>query len=189
MATQVFIMPMIGTGTRVNPLRVKYSMTASSCIRDGIHPIALVATYSEYHETFDDFGDVFAFPVDLDRDPTGEFFEALDEFMDDRDFGVHAFGDEDSYRVVIRRLAGWFLIAQRMNANGGFNLESYLTTQRLDEIPLVESQAFIQSLRDLQLDVSAVQPSMSIAQAFYAICEQFDGRIVEGLESAVYGER
>lgn len=188
MANQIFIMPLIGTGSRFNPTRPKYQMPAGySQIRDGLAFMAIVVSASDYGPTFAPFDDVFVFPTDLDAPVTEDFQDRLNAFMGDFDFGVYPRGDEASYRVVIRRLGHWFLIAQRMQGNGGFNLESYGLNTTLDSIPLVESQSFIQSLIDLQVDHSDVKWDMTFQQAFYTVCTQFDTREIAGFERGVYG--
>lgn len=190
MANQIFIMPIIGSGSRFNPTRPKYSMPAgSSQVRDGNALVTIVVTSAEYAPTFQTFGDVFAFPptAELDQEVTSEFEDDINDFMGDFDFGIPPRGDESSYRVLMRRLAHWFLTAQRMQANGGFNLEAYPLTTRLDSIPFVEFGSFISSLKDLNVNTDLIDQSMTFQEAFYAVCEQFDDREVAGLEQGVYG--
>lgn len=190
MANQIFIMPIIGSGSRFNPTRPKYSMPAgSSQVRDGNALVTIVVTSAEYAPTFQAFGDVFAFPpsAELDQEVTPQFEEDINDFMVDFDFGIPPRGDEPSYRVLMRRLAHWFLTAQRMQANGGFNLEGYPLNTVLINLPSVEFQSFIKSLQDLGVDTSLIESEMTLQEAFYSVCEQFDDREVAGLERGVYG--
>ncbi len=187
MPTQIFLMPIIGTGSRTNPTRPKYSMLGSSQLRDGLAMITMVATSAENSVSFAEFDDVFAFPLDLDAEVSAEFEDDINDFMIDNNFGIPVRGDEGTYRVLMRRLAGWFQIAQRMQINGGYNLEAYDSGVTLDSVPFVESAAFLKSMQDLDINISEIETDQSFGAAFWQICNQFDDRRVAGMEDNVFG--
>lgn len=117
----LYLIPMIGTGTRQDPRRPKYidGLGASTgVLRYGFQPVALVAldVDDDTDATLAANVDVQKIPDDLDNTIGPNALSIIQNALEDRNIPSQWVTSNITYRMVLRTLYGFFSFLQRYSA-------------------------------------------------------------------------
>jgi hypothetical protein len=178
--SRLYILPQIGTGTLLDPIRPKYVnlCTSQSNIRYGYQPLALVAAAcSPDAELFiSQQADVFVFPMGIDVKLTGLNVASLTGTLSFLNIPVDSSMDtETDWRTIARQIVGVFLYMQRLKSMVGdrinFDDQIPLRTRFNQLDPIVR-----QGMKDAAVSLGFSDEVMSKNETLEVILLNFAGQ-------------
>jgi hypothetical protein len=183
MATQLYVMPMIGTGVLGDPRRPKYADTDLAGVGwagmdFGNQPIMLVAT--ETNAALAAETDVLQVPLNLDQNLSAGAVTTVQNYLEAHNFPGDWVTTSLTYRQVIRYVASGFQIFQRAQGMGLAQLMDG-TTVTLDttygSLPAGVRTTLLNAAQSFHFDTSSLSAASTIRQIIKALVVQFAGPI------------
>lgn len=188
MTVRVYLMPLVTQARgRFPTVRVpKYMATLEQpgCPRFTVFPYAqepvclLIAdTDASIHTSLTGNSDVRALPDNLDSNVTAGNRTAVVNALEAANVPAHWIANGQTFRMVLRRLAGIFQLLTGVHARGFRFLQQGLDNQ-ISTLPLNVRQAMQDAAATLQLDTTGITGSTTLRAALATIGAQFDSRPV-----------
>ena len=186
MATQLYLVPIIGTGTDVDPRRPKYSdaglpldssVVTWSAMDFGNEPIMLVAT--ETNAALAAETDVLQIPLDLDQNLTAGAVTAAQTYLEGMNIPADWITTAFTFRRVVRLLACMFQIWQVCQGLGMGKLfgGGVTLSTTFGSLPAGTRALLLQAAQQLNFDTSSLSGASTIRQIIKALMVQFGGSI------------
>lgn len=122
--------------------------------------------------------DVRAFPADLDTTVTAGNRAAIVNALEALNVPAQWVANGQTFRVVLRRLVGMFLLLQRVHGRGFRFLQASLDSQ-VSALPANVRQSMQDAAADLQLSNAGITGTTTLRAALATIGAQFDARPVQ----------
>lgn len=119
--------------------------------------------------------DVRALPADLDTAVTNAARTQIVNALEALNVPAHWVANGQTFRIVLRRLVGMFLLLQRVHGRGFRFLQQALDNQ-ISTLPANVRQAMQDAAVDLQLDTAGITGATTLRVAMATIGAQFDQR-------------
>lgn len=186
MTVRVYLMPRVGTGdSPANGRRAKYStLTAGQTrtLRYGPELVCLFVadTTETEHAAITANPDVRAFPENLDSLVTAGNRTAIVNALEAANVPAQWVANGQTFRMVLRRLAGIFELLKNVDARGFRFLQQALGNQ-ISTLPANVRNAMQQAAEFLGLDTTGITGSTTLRAALTIIGAQFEQRPILAL--------
>lgn len=186
MTIRVYLMPRVGSGaTPSDARRAKYSNLTTPptrTLRYGPEFACLLIadTDATQHSAITANADVRAFPDNLDSTVTAGNRTAIVNALEAVNIPAQWVANGQTFRVVLRRLAGIFELLKNVDGRGFRFLQAALTAQ-ISTLPANVRTAMQQAATYLQLDTTGITPSSTLREALTIVGAQFEQRPVLAL--------
>lgn len=185
MTIRVYLMPIVfGSRGRFSQVRLpKYLglVDGSSCtmLQYGQEDVCLfvVDVTGAQHTNLIANADVSAFPADLDTAVTGGNRAAVVNALEALNVPAHWVANGQTFRMVLRRLNGMFLLLQNVHGRGFRFLQQALDNQ-INTLPANVRQAMQDAAEALQLSTAGITGATTLRNALAEIGSQFEARPV-----------
>jgi hypothetical protein len=174
-----YLMPIIGTGTRQDPLRAKYisdvGITDWAMMDYGLLPvcIAVADVTSQQHSDLIANADVHAVPLNLDAAIGPGAVTTVRALLEGLAIPGNWVQASDTWRTILRTAAGLFQFAQRLHAEFGITVLGSGAT--LDttwaELPQGAKDILLTTAQMLGIDTSAATGSTTLRQIYKAFAD------------------
>lgn len=182
MTVRVYLTPMIeaqrGSFTRRLPKYLDLvDGSRCTCLRYGQEGACLfvVDATPAQHAALIANPDVSALPADLDSTVTGGARTQIVNDLEGLNVPGQWVANGQTFRVVLRRLVGIFMLLQRVHGRGFRFLQQALDNQ-INTLPANVRQAMQDAAADLNLSTSGISGATTLRAALAAIGAQFDAR-------------
>ncbi len=190
MTVRVYLMPYVLTGTgapgpRGVARRPKYIDSLPgirlTAIQYAQEPVCLLVadTDAAMHASLTANADVRAFPDNLDNLVTAGNRTAIVNALEAANVPAHWVANGQTFRIVLRRLAGMFSLLQNVHGRGLRFLQASLDAQ-ISALPANVRQAMQEASAYLQLDTTGITGTTTLRAALAQIGAQFDAKPVRG---------
>jgi hypothetical protein len=182
MATQLYVMPIAGIGTDVDPRRPKYENTdltghAWAAMDFGNEPVMLVATATNAALAAE--LDVLTIPVNLDQNLTSGAVTTAQTFMENLFIPADWITTSLTYRQVVRQVCQFFMLWQRCQGLGFARIFTAGVTLNttFGSLPANVRTILTNAAQSMHLDTSSLSGASTIRQIIKAIAPQISGPI------------
>lgn len=192
MTVRVYLMPVVvGSRGRFVDVRLpKYLSlvdgSSCTCLHYGQEDacIFVVDSTAAQHTALTANADVRAMPEDLDTAITNAARTQIVNALESLNVPAQWVANGQTFRVVLRRLVGIFLLLQRVHGRGFRFLQQALDNQ-VSTLPANVRQAMADAADDLQLDRSGIAGTTTLRAALTAIGAQFELRPVRACKTSL----
>lgn len=180
MAVRVYLVPIIGTGTRQDPRRAKYfaGVIPNFAMMDyGLEPVGLVAAdvTTAQNTSISANADVTTIPANLDAAPSGGALTATKNALESLNIPAGWVNGTQTYRDILRIVAQIFQLAQRIKGLGGdrlFPAGVTLATQ-FQDLPSAYRQVLIDAATSFGWDISSLSGTNTLRVIFKTLADQW----------------
>jgi len=177
---RIYIMPLIGDGSRENPRRPKYRDLADGfgSIRYGEEGIVLCAfrLTQESHDIIKVDPDVMALPEDIDTTMSQNAVDIAQAFLEDNYIPGNWISTNNTFRQVLRVTAGCFLYTQRYVRLAGVE-KIFLTgidlSTIISSIAADKRNIMMQAADSLNINYSTVTGTWTLRQMLKHFADQW----------------
>lgn len=150
---------------------VAWSMMDYGLINQGLIAANVDATQQTY---LAGLSDVLTIPLDLETTVTAGNVIAIRNALEGRNIPGTWVNVGDSYRVVLREIAGYFQYMQRLTAITGLNplTQGITLATQFQSLPLLWRNAILQAATELGYDASALQGTTTVRNILRGIANQ-----------------
>jgi hypothetical protein len=183
MATQLYVMPITGTGAVGDPRRPKYADTdlagvAWAAMDFGNQPIMLVATAT--NAALGAEVDVLTVPLNLDQNLSAGAVTTVQNYLEAHFMPADWVSTAYTYRQVVRYVACAFQIFQRCQGMGLAQLmdgSSVTLSTTFASLPANVRTILLNAAVSLNFDTSSLSGASTLRQIIKALMVQFAGPI------------
>ena len=182
MATQLYVMPITGTGTDADPRRPKYADTdlaghAWGAMDYGNEPWMLVATATNAALAAE--ADVLTIPLNIDQNLTAGAVTTAQTFLENMALPADWITTAMTYRQVLRRVCQFFMLWQRCQGlgfnqlfTGGVTLSTTFGSLPANVKTILQNAAV-----SMNLDTSSITGASTLRQIIKVVGPQIAGDI------------
>lgn len=180
MTWRIYIVPVVGVGTRDDKRRAKYfsgSGISFGAMDYGLDPVMIVAAdvTPEQHTTIAANADVLSAPEDIDATMTAGAVNAAQTFLELLNIPAEWINTSLTYRQTLRVVAGMFQFAQRWHGLGGGRIfaSGVALTTRFDQLPLEARNRLVATAQSFNWDTSVLSGTNTLRQILKFVADQW----------------
>lgn len=188
MASRLYLVPVIGTGTRQEPRRAKYfsdftrDTLPSSWMDFGLEPVMLVGAdvTNDQHLSISANIDVVSIPANIDATISALALTQVQNALEGMNIPANWVTTAMTYRFVLRVVVGMFQFAQRYQGLGGgrlFGTGISLGTQ-FNQLPAAVRSRLIETAESFGYDTSSLSGNSTIRQILKFLGDQWGSKSI-----------